>query len=260
MDTLIAALLGLIQGTTEFLPISSSGHLVLFQHLFDLQEPALLFDTTLHLGTLTAVMVFFAHDIKEMALEGAGAKKRGSHSRLLLWVIVATVPTGIIGIAFKKQIEGLFQDPFFTGMMLVVTGLLLLSTRFLRSEYNKRINIGIISALAIGISQGIAIIPGISRSGATIACGLFLGLERELAGRFSFLLSIPAILGAIILQLRGEEIARIGIIPLAAGFFCAAVTGLLSLKFLMGIIKTGRFYLFAPYCWLAGIVSMAAAR
>lgn len=260
MDTLTAALLGVIQGITEFLPISSSGHLVLFQHLFGLKEPALFFDTTLHVGTLTAVAVFFAKDIRQMILEGLGARKRGAHSRLLLWVIVATVPTGIIGIVFKKQLEELFQDPFFSGLMLIATGLLLLATRFLRPEYNARINIGIISALTIGISQGIAIIPGISRSGATIACGLFLGLERELAGRFSFLLSIPAILGAVILQLKGEEIARIGIAPLTAGFFGAAVVGLLSLRFLMGIVKTGRFYLFAPYCWLVGMASMVAAR
>ncbi len=259
MNTITAAFLGAIQGLTEFLPVSSSGHLVLFQNLLGYKEPELLLDTTLHLGTLTAVCIYFYSELKEIASDSIKLDTKSPHVNLLIWILVASIPTGLIGIIFKDTLESLFHDSFKVGIMLIITGFILLTTRLVRHETSSSLKIGLLPALAIGIAQGIAIMPGISRSGATIACGLIIGLDRELAGKFSFLLSIPAILGAVVLQLKGEEITRVGIASLGAGFLAAAVVGLLSLKLLMGIVKKGRLHYFAPYCWLAGIVAIATS-
>ncbi|RJR18932.1 MAG: undecaprenyl-diphosphate phosphatase [Desulfobacteraceae bacterium] len=260
MDTAAAAFLGIIQGLTEFLPVSSSGHLVLFQHLFGLKETELLLDVTLHLGTLFAVCIYFYSDLKKMASDIFKMDLKSPQGNMFMWVLVASVPTGLIGFFLKDPLEALFSDPFKVGFMLLATGFFLIITRFIPSEYCRKLKIGLVPALTIGLAQGIAIAPGISRSGATIVCGLLLGLRREIAGSFSFILSIPAILGALFLQLGGEEIARVGVGPLAAGFITAALVGLLALRLLMKIVKVGHLYYFAPYCWLAGIITILAVR
>jgi undecaprenyl-diphosphatase len=266
MDTVTGFLLGIIQGLTEFLPISSFGHLVLFQNLFGLTEPVLLFDTSLHLGTLVAVCVYFRSDLKQMILEtfkfiigliqGRRSWKGISevpHVSLALWVLVGTIPTALIGLIFRSSLEKLFSSITWVGIMLVFTGLILAITRIMPKGYTGRSSIGPLTALAVGTAQGLALIPGISRSGTTIVCGMLFKVERELAARFSFLLSIPAIIGALLLQLDAEGVNEVGILPLFIGFVTSILVGLLALRILMGMVRKGNLYYFAPYCWAVGL-------
>jgi len=266
MDTITSLLLGIIQGLTEFLPISSSGHLVLFQNLFGLREPVLLFDTSLHMGTLVAVCVYFRSDLKQMIVETFQfvidlTKGRRNlkeihdvpHVSLALWVLIGTIPTALIGLSFRLSLEKLFGSLFWVGIMLIFTGLILAVTRIIPTGYTNRRGVGLLAALAIGTAQGLALIPGISRSGATIVCGMLFKIKRDLAARFSFLLSIPAIIGALVLQLNVEGLNNIGILPLVIGFVSSILVGLLSLKILMGMVRKGNLYYFAPYCWAVGL-------
>jgi len=267
MDISSSIVLGVVQGITEFLPISSSGHLVLIQNLLGFREPELLFDIGLHLGTLLAVCVFFFRDLRAMALETAGflgslvSREKGlrqiteyPHAFLLLWVVVGTIPTGLIGVCFKTPLESLFGSVRVVGFMLMCTGLILVATKKLPETYARRNSVGLFAALAVGVAQGIAIIPGISRSGSTIVCGMFCRVQRETAARFSFLLSIPATLGAMAVQVASEGLGRGALPAIALGFIVSAVVGLLALKILMGMVRKGRLYYFAPYCWAVGLL------
>jgi undecaprenyl-diphosphatase len=263
MDHIDVIILGVVQGLTEFLPISSSGHLVLFQHLLGFQEPELLLDAALHFGTLLAVCIHFRRDLRAMVVEigwilrqpFARTPEPTSSQRPLMWgILVGSLPTAFIGLMFKDSFEKAFGSVPLVGAMLLVTGTLLLLTRITARYGASKQTVGLLSALAIGTVQGIAIIPGISRSGATIACGLFLGLERELAGRFSFLLSIPAITGALVLQVVKGGAGRIAPGILILGVVSSGLVGLLALKLLMGLVRQGRISFFAPYCWLVGLV------
>ncbi len=264
MDSIETVFLGIIQGLTEFLPISSSGHLVLVQNLLGAKEPKLLLDCALHLGTLMAVCLFFRADLGRMIVETWQFIKHrpdhqseiGPHAALVLWVLVGCAPTALIGLIFRDPLEKLFGSVSVVGVMLVTTGAIVAITRFLPKRNEGRIKIGLVTALAIGISQGLAIIPGISRSGITIVCGLLLGLDRELAGRFSFLLSIPAIIGALILELDTAAIERVGYIPMLLGTVSSALVGLAALKLLMGMVSKGHLYYFAPYCWAIGLITI----
>jgi undecaprenyl-diphosphatase len=269
--------LGIIQGLTEFLPISSSGHLVVFQNLIGLKEPELLLDCSLHLGTLLAVCIYFRSDVGLMVkeiwqlLRQTIKKLRGSgrsdpdvslkkqYDYLVWWVLIGSVPTGIIGLVFRGPLENLFGSVSTVGVMLIVTGIIVGLTRLIPEGYETRARIGLLAALAVGTAQGLAIIPGISRSGATIVCGLLLGLDRELAGRFSFLLAIPAIVAALAIQINVEALARVGFVPLLFGFLTSALVGLVALKLLMGMVKKGHLYYFAPYCWVVGILVLVFA-
>ena len=247
---------------TEFLPVSSSGHLVFFQSVFGFKEPHVFFDVVLHLGTLLAVVVFFRTDLSNIlqgTRQGLKAHKMGQNGiRLLIWIIIATIPTGLMGILFKDWFESLFTRPKIVGGMLLTTGLILWFTRYVKRDGRLLEKMGWADALLIGIVQGIAIIPGISRSGSTISTGLFCGLDRELAGKFSFLLSIPAILGATLLELRGIE-SPTEVWMHLVGMAIALLVGLLSLKFLMRIVRRGRLFTFAYYCWPVGIVMILLA-
>jgi undecaprenyl-diphosphatase len=267
MDISSSILLGVVQGISEFLPISSSGHLVLFQNSLGFREPELLFDIGLHLGTLVAVCLFFGRDLRAMVLETASflaslmRQEKGltqvneyPHAFMLFWVVVGTIPTGLIGLWFKTPLESLFGSVRVVGFMLMCTGLILVVSKKLPERYTRRSSVGLFAALAVGVVQGIAIIPGISRSGSTIVCGMFCKLQRETAARFSFLLSIPATLGAMVLQLASEGLGRGELPALAVGFIVSAVVGLLALKILMGMVRKGRLYYFAPYCWAVGLV------
>ena len=253
----------MVQGLTEFLPVSSSGHLVFFQSLFGLQEPQVAFDVMLHLGTLLAVVAYFRTDISRVLLGTwawvKGRREGEEKAKLLLWIVVASVPTGLMGILLKDWFESLFSRPKTVGLMLLVTGLLLWMTRTVGRKQKTTGEMGAVDALFIGIAQGVAIIPGISRSGATISTGLFCGLHRELAGKFSFLLSIPAILGATLLKFREIDTgAEFGVTLI--GMTVAFVIGLLSLKLLMKIIRAGKLSGFAYYCWAMGILMILLAR
>jgi len=211
----------------------------------------------LHLGTLLAVVVYFWTDICEIA-QGLGAVLKRKHKnlpqvKLFLLIILASIPTGLMGILFKDWFESFFSKPKLVGGMLLITGLVLWITRFAKKEGKPLEQIGWFDAILIGIAQGAAIIPGISRSGATISTGLFCGLDRELSGKFSFLLSIPAILGATLLEFRKIDMAsELGTVLI--GTAVAFGVGILALTFLMKIIKMGRIFNFSYYCCGMGIL------
>lgn len=263
MDPIYVILLGVVQGLTEFLPISSSGHLVLFQNIMGFQEPELLLDTSLHMGTLMAVIVYFRRDLAGMVkefrglfpsgreMEGAATPGERMRNAVLTWVIVGNIPTALIGGVFKAPLESLYGSTGVVGFMLLVTGLILAVTRLSPGGTRR---LGLLAALAVGTAQGLAIIPGISRSGATIACGLVLGLDRDLAARFSFLLSVPAVTGALLFEILSGGPSGMGVLVLIAGGVTSAAVGLLALKVLMGMVRRGRLSWFAPYCWLLGLV------
>lgn len=277
MKALETIFLGVIQGLTEFLPVSSSGHLVVFQNLIGLKEPELLLDCSLHLGTLLAVCIYFRSDVGLMVKElwqlitqtmktlsnsgrsDPGVTSNKQYDYLVWWVLIGSVPTGIIGLIFREPLESLFGSVSTVGVMLIVTGIVVGLTRLMPEGYGTRARIGFAAALAVGTAQGLAIIPGISRSGATIVCGLLFGLERELAGRFSFVLAIPAIIAALALQINVGALERVGFVPLLFGFLTSALVGLMALKLLMEMVKKGRLYYFAPYCWAVGLLVLLFA-
>ncbi len=256
ISTFQAAVLGVVQGLTEFLPVSSSAHLVLGQALLGLKEPELLFDVAVHVGTLLAVLVFFWRDLWAM-LRGLlrAQDDEGFRGRRLLWlVIVGSVPTAIIGVVFKDTFEALFASPRAVGMALLVTGAMLMATRFAPPARREVGRVGPGRALIVGIVQGLAITPGISRSGSTISTALLLGVERRLAAHYSFLLSIPAICGALLLHLMdlkpGETVE---LTPLVVGGVVAGFTGLGALMLLVKVVQRGGLHWFAFYCWALGL-------
>ena len=270
MQPLQAVILGIIQGLTEFLPVSSSGHLVIFQHLFGLKEPELFFDICVHLGTLVAVIIFFWKEIEAIIISISRFvklyfKKKVSFvyifedvdTKLAFLIVVGTIPTAILGLLFHKVADLLFSSVVIVGFMLLLTGALLFSTRWVKNVGESITHFSIKDALIIGLMQGIAIMPGISRSGSTIAIGLFLGLNRETAARYSFLLSIPAILGAALLSLM--DVSTNSAFPLTVSFigaFTSCIVGYSALRLLVYIVKQGRLHIFAPYCWLAGVIAL----
>lgn len=257
-----AIFLGIVQGLTEFLPISSSGHLVFFQSLFGMKEPQLFFDVMLHFGTLLAVVIYFRRDIggiiRGIGSTVTGKRKNEEGTRLFFLILVASIPTGLMGILFKDWFESLFSKPNIVGGMLLITGSILWLTRWVKREGGSLEKMRWIDAILIGVVQGVAIIPGISRSGATISMGLFCGLNRELAGRFSFLLSIPAILGAMLLELwKVDSMPELQAVSI--GTAMAFLAGFLSLAFLMKVIQMGKIYNFSYYCWGIGVVMIFLA-
>ncbi len=270
MESLQSVMLGIIQGLTEFLPVSSSGHLVLLQNLFGIREPELLFDISLHLGTLLAVFIVFYKEILRILqtllrlpalIKSSGNLKSvfadNEEIRIFALIIIGSVPTAILGILFHKVADQIFGSVWIVGVMLLVTGTLLWFTRQMSDEGRPLIKVSIRDALMIGLIQGMAIMPGISRSGATISMALFLGMNREVAGRYSFLLSIPAILGALILGLNSTIIQTD--IPgktILLGTVIAGIVGYIALKILLRMVKQGHLYYFAPYCWLLGAATL----
>jgi undecaprenyl-diphosphatase len=225
--------------------------------LFGLKEPPIFFDVMLHLGTLLAVVVYFRADIWGIIKGIISILKRKEENRemvrLFLWIILATIPTGLMGILFKDWFESFFSKPKIVGMMLIVTGLVLWLTRWVKKDGKPIGRIGWLDTILIGIAQGLAIIPGISRSGATISTGLFCGLNRELSARFSFLLSIPAILGATLLEM--DKVKSVGTLwTTLMGSAIAFGMGILALNLLIKIIRMGKISNFSYYCWGLGIL------
>ncbi len=256
-----AIFLGALQGLTEFLPVSSSGHLVLFQQFLEIGADHVLFDLVLHVGTLVPVLWFYRADVAQLILdpirgEGPFLDRPGVHMLGLL--VAASVPTAIIGLAFEDLFEQLFATPAALTVTFAITGCLLwASGRFDRSERQRPLTIGL--ALILGLAQGFAITPGISRSGTTIAVALMLGLPREVAARFSFLMSVPAILGAVLLKLKDADTAGLDPVQLGLGGITALVTGYLALVLLVKLVLAGRFSTFCWYAWGAAIVAGAIA-
>ena len=275
-----ALLLGIIQGLTEFLPVSSSGHLVLFGKIFPVVGDHVLFDLVVHLGTLVPVFIVYRADILAMLkapFVEKGPLAERPNTRLALLVVLGTVPTGIIGLTFKDTFEALFSGVGTLGITFAITGVLLLSTRLtlapanpgqglfsgLRERLSSRVpttasGLAVWHVLVIGIAQGLAITPGISRSGTTIAVALFLGLERELAARFSFLLAIPAICGAFVLTAKDANVASLDFGVLGVGFVASMLSGYGALVLLVKLVKRGDFAWFAPYLFALAALAGAA--
>jgi undecaprenyl-diphosphatase len=272
MNVLEAFFLGALQGITEFLPISSSGHLVLAQHLLGFQESQLFFDIAVHVGTLMAVFLVFRGDLAFMirgSLKAIGQKtssqatstSRGLDSgvKMALMILVGSIPTALIGVLLSDVFHRFFASPAIVALGLWSTGLFLLWSRWSKAHRTQLENPGVLDALLIGLVQGAAITPGLSRSGVTITTGMVLGLRPDLAFRFSFLLSIPAILGA----LASEVFHAGGNYPewhvVAAGFFSAFFVGWIALRLLRSLVGKGKLFYFAPYCFLVGAVALGIA-
>jgi undecaprenyl-diphosphatase len=264
MDLLQALILGVVQGLTEFVPVSSSGHLVLTPWYLGWQKPGLVFDTTLHLGTLVALLLYFWRDLWLITKAWLGGWRRFSWtdaSGRLGWMIVAgTVPAVVLGVLFQEQFESLFARPRFVAVSLLATGTFLAFSERTGSRQHGVEKISLAGSLLIGLAQAAAITPGISRSGATIAAGLGLGLTRTGAARFSFLLGVPVIAGAGLSQLfevlSGAEAAGASPEALAVGFLAAAISGYLCIRFLLSYLQRGTLYVFAAYCWALGLGSV----
>ena len=272
MTVLNALLLGIIQGVAEFLPISSSGHLSIAQNLLNLgMEGAddVFFDVLLHLGTLAAVFVAYWSDIREMVLEffrmigdAAGGKSSGkipSARRMILLILVGTLPLFLV-LPIKDAVEGLYANTCFVGGALLVTGLLLFFCDRIRKGRKSERTATMADVLLVGVGQAVATCPGISRSGMTICMGCFRGFERRFAVRFAFLLSIPAVLGANILQIKDVVEAGgidVKLIPgYMLGVAAAAVSGYLSIRLVRMVADKGKFGAFAYYCWAAGAITV----
>lgn len=249
-------LLGILQGLTEFLPISSSGHLVIAQSLLpEFQEPAVFFDVVLHAGTLAAVLVYFRRDLMKII---SGVLHPGEGElRLPFLLAVGTIPAALVGAFFRHPIEALFQTPKAASWGLFLTSLLLwMAWKTGRGGIRRSFeSLTLVGALLIGGFQAVAIIPGLSRSGATIAAGIFLGLSGKDAARFSFLLSIPAIVGAVLLQAGGISGTH-NLYPYLAGGVAAALVGWASIAFLMRLLAREILLPFAVYCFAAGSISL----
>lgn len=263
-----AVLLGAVQGLTEFLPISSSGHLVLAQHLMGIREPQLVFDIAVHLGTLAAVVWAMRHEVAEVvrgvllwprALRGrVRDPEELAAVRLAAWVAVGTVPAALVGVSLSDAVEALFGAPRAVAVALAVTGVLL----WLAPSYPDRpVELhasGPGRALAVGVAQAVAVVPGISRSGATVAAGLWCGLEGADAARFSFLLSVPAILGAGGLGFLKAAAGQLAAPPagvVAAGSVAAALTGYGAIALFLRVLRRGRLRWFSVYLWAVALLA-----
>lgn len=270
MTILQAMVLGMIQGLTEFLPVSSSGHLVLSQHLFGLSDVPIFFDVSLHMGTLMAILIVYFSEIRDMItaalrLPTAAGKKTAilEHPdlRLAAMILVGSIPTAIIGLGFHEVADQL-KNPRLAGGMLLITALVLFfSRRFADVSPKETARRSLWQAVGVGVVQGLAVMPGISRSGTTIVAGLAFGLSRETAARFSFLLSLPAIVGAELLTLK-DLMGSTGTVidlPLIMGTATSFLVGWLALIFLLRLVKRGQLHLFAPYCLIVGLIAFFTA-
>lgn len=289
MTLLKAIIMGIIQGVAEFLPVSSSGHLAIFKQILniDLETGGLLFDVLLHIGTLAAVFVAFWADIKELIAEGFGiigdffvnvfhmaanlfAKEkktwkpvvRTPYRRFVMLIIVSTIPTGILGIVFQDMIEAASATLIVPGICLIVTGMLLLFAENYRpknAESVREQNATWLQSIGIGTAQGIATLPGLSRSGTTIAACLLCGFEKSFAVKYSFIMSIPAILGALVLELAdlgSETIARIDLLYYAFGTVAAGLVGYICIKTMLVVVQKKKFRYFAYYCFAVGLTAV----
>jgi undecaprenyl-diphosphatase len=267
-----AVVLGAIQGLTEFFPVSSSGHLVIFQQMMGLREPVLMFDISVHVGTLAAIFVYYFADIlriftalirpvASLKTRDAQALPTDGADRRLVWlIVVGSVPTAVIGFGLSRISHVLFSSLVVVGISLLITGALVLATRWIGRKPDSGQGFSFWRAVVVGTVQGLAVIPGISRSGSTIVMGLVLGVDREKAVRFSFLLSMPAIIGALVLQLVGES-AGAGPVSagvMAVGTITSFAVGYVALCLLVKLVQKGRLHVFAPYCFLLGGVAVIA--
>ena len=259
-------LLGLIQGITEFLPISSSGHLVLGQHFLGLEnDGGITFEIVVHFGSLVSIVLYYRSEVLQLVKSAFSLLKNPSvllrpsemttDQKVVGFILVSMIPALIVGLLLKSTIESAFESPVWVSTMLLVTGTLLLSTKFVKKGVD---GISLKHAVGMGIAQAVAILPGISRSGSTIAIGQHLGLSREECAKFSFLMVIPVIAGAMILELGelGSSGVSVDMAVLLTGFFTSAISGFFALSFLIHVIKKFGIQWFAIYCYALGLFSL----
>lgn len=268
MNTIQALLMGLLQGLTEYLPVSSSGHLTIASTLFGIDgEENMLFTIMVHVATVLSTIVMLGGEIWKIIKgmfgplnnSAQGLNRLNPDQRYVLNILVSMIPIGIVGVFFKEQVEAIFGSGMtIVGICLLVTALLLTFSYYARPRERENISLG--HAFIIGLAQAIAVLPGLSRSGSTIATGLMLGEKKSNMAQFSFLMVIPPILGEALLDVlkmvKGESGAEIGWLPLTVGFLAAFISGCVACKWMIGIVKKGKLIYFAYYCAIAGIISL----
>ncbi len=264
MGFLTAIFLGILQGLTEFLPVSSSGHLALAQHFLKVKESGnVTFEIFLHLGTLLAVVIYFRKTILDLLLSlfrwSNSTRNRQSryHHMLILYLNIATLATGVIYLIAGTWLESQFEKPLMVSFMLLITGAIVFASDFVRDGSIPASSMGIIRGTIIGLVQGLAIMPGISRSGSTIGSSVILGIKRKDAATFSFLLSIPAILAGNAKEFASFKALEANMLfTYVMGFMCAFVVGYLVIAFLIRLIENSRLKYFSYYCWFIGALSI----
>lgn len=269
MNTIQALLMGLLQGLTEYLPVSSSGHLTIASTLFGIDgEENMLFTIMVHVATVLSTIVILGGEIWNIIKgmfgplnnSAQGLNRLNPDQRYVLNILVSMIPIGIVGVFFKEQVEAIFGSGMtIVGICLLVTALLLTFSYYARPRERENISLG--HAFIIGLAQAIAVLPGLSRSGSTIATGLMLGEKKSNMAQFSFLMVIPPILGEALLDVlkmvKGESLgAEIGWLPLIVGFLAAFISGCVACKWMIGIVKKGKLIYFAYYCAIAGVISL----
>lgn len=261
MTIVESIILGAVQGLTEFLPVSSSGHLQIAKALLGVEiEENLAFDTTLHAATVLSTIVILWPEIKRLVV-GIFSRHFNEEQAYVLKILLSMIPIGIVGFALKDYLDAMLSSPYIltiVGAMLLLTAALLAFAYYARPRQKE--NISYRDAFIIGLAQAVAAMPGLSRSGSTIATGLILGNKKEAMAQFSFLMVLAPILGEMLLNIvKGEVVfASIGVVPMIAGFVAAFVVGCLACKFMIDIVKRGKLIWFAVYCAVAGVVAIVS--
>ena len=259
MDTLQAILLGIVQGITEFLPVSSSGHLQIAKELLGVElENNITFDVTLHAATVLSTFVVLWQGLWRL-VKGCFSRRFTEEQAYVLKVILSMIPAGVVGVLFADQIEALFSSLWFVGLMLLLTSALLSFAYYAKPRQKSEISYR--DAFIIGIAQAAATMPGLSRSGSTIATGLLLGNEKGSVAHFSFIMVIPVILGKMLLDILSGEMAAMAVPTeaLVSGFLAAFISGALACKFMIEIVKRGKLVWFALYCAIVGLICLIGA-
>ena len=256
MDTLQAILLGIVQGLTEFLPVSSSGHLQIAKELLGVEiEQNITFDVTLHAATVLSTIVVLWSELWRL-IKGCFSRRFNEEQAYVLKVILSMIPAGVVGVFFADEIEALFSSLWFVGLMLLLTAALLSFTYYAKPR--QKCEISYRDAFVIGLAQAAATMPGLSRSGSTIATGLLLGDEKSAVAHFSFIMVIPVILGKMLLDIVSGEMATMSVPTeaLVSGFIAAFISGALACRFMIEIVKRGRLIWFAAYCAIVGCICL----
>ena len=244
-------ILGIVQGATEFLPVSSSGHLVIVQEVLGVEVEGVLFEVAVHVATLISILMVYRRRVTSLA--GGVLIRDPDAIQYVLLLVIATIPAALLGVFGKDFIEGLFDMPAAPGVALLVTGGFLWTSReAIKRAVDERP--GWAAAFLIGLAQACALVPGISRSGATVVAALWLGIRAKEAAAFSFLMAVPAIAGAAVLQIPEVQggVTALGVAPLLVGSVAAAVTGVLAIRTFVAVLARESFHFFAPYCWAVG--------
>lgn len=251
--------LGLLQGLTEFLPVSSSGHLVIAQHFLGIVQPGITLEVVVHFGTLLSIIWVFRQDIRKLLAGFFRSKDEKKFAVLLLWGVI---PTGIIGIAGGAFFTNIFDQPLLVGLALLITGGIVLAISKIEIKSKDLQKMKIQDALLIGVFQGIAIIPGITRSGSTILGALWRGLDRETAIRYSFLLALPVIAGATVLEIKDFLLITADLTvfyPYLLAMFIAFISGIFAIRYFIKLLRENRFHYIAYYCWCLGLLTIVSS-